>query len=92
MSSVSVRASIQEHQGLFENLATDFFRAAYRTETSKAFNQELETLRYRSALRLVPKPTLGLEHVHWQAAEHFQQFEPEEADYLINSKDPFKAD
>ena len=92
MRAGALSTKLMERRELFEDLATDFFRAAYRLEMNEMTANEVKTLRYGSALRLVPKPTIGYEHIHWQAAEHFEQFDPEEVNYLLKIDDPTKSD
>jgi hypothetical protein len=67
--------SAQASRAILEELAVEFWDAASDVTESIEKQRELASVRRRAALRLVPKPKMGYEHLYWQAAENREPFE-----------------
>jgi hypothetical protein len=67
--------SAQESRAVLEELAVEFWDAASDVTENIERQRELAKLRGRAALRLVPTPKMGYEHIYWQARESSDPFE-----------------
>ncbi len=72
-------ASSSETCRLLEELAAELWGAASLGRAEIQRERELESVRLRAAIRLVPRPKLGFEDVHHRTVEGLRALDPETA-------------
>lgn len=56
--------SLEESRKLFIDLSDEFLEAANGTEVNLEVYNQVESIRRRAALKLVPVPKMGFEHLY----------------------------